>query len=25
VKITVGRADAAEPWEAIIPLRRTPF
>jgi len=25
VKITVGRNDAAEPWEAIIPLRRTPF
>jgi len=25
VKITVGRTDAAEPWEAIIPLRRTPF
>jgi hypothetical protein len=25
VKITVGRTDATEPWEAIIPLRRTPF
>lgn len=25
VKITVGRTDAREPWEAIIPLRRTPF
>src|SRR5260370_3235380 len=25
VKITVGRTDAGEPWEAIIPLRRTPF
>jgi prepilin-type N-terminal cleavage/methylation domain-containing protein len=25
VKLTVGRTDAAEPWEAIIPLRRTPF
>ena len=25
VKIKVGRPDAAEPWEAIIPLRRTPY
>jgi prepilin-type N-terminal cleavage/methylation domain-containing protein len=25
VKITVGRPDAADPWEAIIPLRRTPY
>jgi prepilin-type N-terminal cleavage/methylation domain-containing protein len=25
VKITVGRTDAAVPWEAIIPLRRTPY
>ena len=25
VKISVGRPDAAEPWEAIIPLRRTPY
>jgi hypothetical protein len=25
VKITVGRNDAAVPWEAIIPLRRTPY
>jgi prepilin-type N-terminal cleavage/methylation domain-containing protein len=25
VKITVGRNDAAVPWEAIIPLTRTPF
>jgi hypothetical protein len=25
VKITVGRNDAAAPWEAIIPLTRTPF
>ena len=25
VKISVGRADAADPWEAIIPLRRTPY
>jgi len=25
IKITLGRADAAVPWEAIIPLRRTPY
>ena len=25
VKITVGRPDATGPWEAIIPLRRTPY
>jgi prepilin-type N-terminal cleavage/methylation domain-containing protein len=25
VKVTVGRTDAAVPWEAIIPLKRTPF
>jgi prepilin-type N-terminal cleavage/methylation domain-containing protein len=25
IKITVGRNDAAVPWEAIIPLTRTPF
>jgi prepilin-type N-terminal cleavage/methylation domain-containing protein len=25
VKIRVGRPDAADPWEAIIPLRRTPY
>src|ERR1051325_707289 len=25
VKISVGRPDAAEPWEAVIPLRRTPY
>jgi prepilin-type N-terminal cleavage/methylation domain-containing protein len=25
VKITVGRTDAAVPWEAIIPLGRTPY
>jgi len=25
VKVTVGRSDAAAPWEVIIPLRRTPF
>ena len=25
VKISVGRPDAAGPWEAIIPLRRTPY
>jgi hypothetical protein len=25
IKITVGRNDAAVPWEAIIPLARTPF
>jgi hypothetical protein len=25
VKITVGRSDASTPWEAIIPLARTPF
>jgi prepilin-type N-terminal cleavage/methylation domain-containing protein len=25
VKLTVGRTDAAVPWEAIIPLGRTPF
>jgi prepilin-type N-terminal cleavage/methylation domain-containing protein len=25
VKISVGRLDAADPWEAVIPLRRTPY
>lgn len=25
VKVTVGRPDAANPWEAVIPLRRTPY
>jgi prepilin-type N-terminal cleavage/methylation domain-containing protein len=25
VKISVGRPDRADPWEAIIPLRRTPY
>ena len=25
VKVSVGRPDAAEPWEAVIPLRRTPY
>jgi prepilin-type N-terminal cleavage/methylation domain-containing protein len=25
VKISVGRSDAAGPWEAVIPLRRTPY
>jgi len=25
VKITVGRSDASTPWEAIVPLSRTPF
>ena len=25
IKITLGRADSAVPWEAIIPLTRTPF
>jgi type II secretory pathway pseudopilin PulG len=25
VKVTVGRTDASTPWEAIIPLTRTPF
>lgn len=25
IKITVGRTDASTPWEAIIPLTRTPF
>jgi type II secretory pathway pseudopilin PulG len=25
VRVTVGRADSAVPWEAIIPLRRTPY
>ena len=25
IKITVGRTDAAVPWETIIPLRRTPY
>jgi len=25
VKITIGRTDSAVPWEAIIPLRRTPY
>ena len=25
VKISVGRPDAVDPWEAVIPLRRTPY
>ena len=25
IKVKVGRTDAAVPWEAIIPLRRTPY
>ena len=25
IKITVGRTDSALPWEAVIPLRRTPY
>ena len=25
VKLSVGRPDATEPWEAVIPLRRTPY
>lgn len=25
VKVTIGRPDAANPWEAVIPLRRTPY
>jgi len=25
VKVSVGRPDATEPWEAVIPLRRTPY
>lgn len=25
VKISVGRPDAADPWEAVIPLKRTPY
>jgi len=25
IKVKVGRIDAAVPWEAIIPLRRTPY
>lgn len=25
IKVTVGRADSALPWETIIPLRRTPY
>jgi prepilin-type N-terminal cleavage/methylation domain-containing protein len=25
VKISVGRPDAADPWEAVVPLRRTPY
>jgi prepilin-type N-terminal cleavage/methylation domain-containing protein len=25
VKVSVGRPDAADPWEAVIPLRRTPY
>lgn len=25
VKVSVGRPNAADPWEAIIPLRRTPY
>ena len=25
VKVSLGRPDAADPWEAVIPLRRTPY
>ena len=25
VKVSIGRPDATEPWEAVIPLRRTPY
>ena len=25
VKVSIGRPDAANPWEAVIPLRRTPY
>jgi type II secretory pathway pseudopilin PulG len=25
IKVTVGRSDAAVPWEAVIPLKRTPY
>ena len=25
VKVSVGRPDATEPWQAVIPLRRTPY
>jgi prepilin-type N-terminal cleavage/methylation domain-containing protein len=25
VKVSVGRPDSADPWEAVIPLRRTPY
>ena len=25
VKVSVGRPDASDPWEAVIPLRRTPY
>ena len=25
VKVSVGRPDAADPWEAVIPLTRTPY
>jgi prepilin-type N-terminal cleavage/methylation domain-containing protein len=25
VKISLGRSDAADPWEAVIPLKRTPY
>ena len=25
VKVSVGRPDAPDPWEAVIPLRRTPY
>jgi hypothetical protein len=25
VKVSVGRPDTADPWEAVIPLRRTPY
>ena len=25
VKVTIGRADSPVPWEAIIPLKRTPY
>jgi prepilin-type N-terminal cleavage/methylation domain-containing protein len=25
VKVSIGRPDATDPWEAVIPLRRTPY
>ena len=25
VKVSIGRPDASDPWEAVIPLRRTPY